>query len=158
MGWWPLARFPIPILSKVAIGELNERFGVLFATDSLRSRSPPGTNWRVRSPRAHFTRPNYLRKQHDQMKSMRETEESCLKFGLSTATPESRLRLHWRFFFKSGNFAQTSEVAVSLAEVSCQKSFEKVPGHHGPHDPATETNNVHVIVLDPLPSREVIID
>ena len=62
------------------------------------------------------------------------------------------------FFFKSGNFSQTSQVAFSLAEVSCQKSFDKIPGQHGPHDPATETNNVHVIVLDPLPSREVIID
>jgi hypothetical protein len=28
-------------LSKVAIGELNERFGVLFVTDSLRSRKSP---------------------------------------------------------------------------------------------------------------------
>ena len=83
-------------------GELNERLGVLFATDCLRSRSPPGTDWRVRSPSAHFARPNYLRKQQDQMKSMRGTEESCFKFGLSTTpeSPKSRLRPHWRLFFQ----------------------------------------------------------
>jgi hypothetical protein len=51
------ARFPIPVLSKVAIGELNERFGLLFATDSLRSRSPPGRNWRVQSPQGTFHSP-----------------------------------------------------------------------------------------------------
>jgi hypothetical protein len=49
-------------------------------------------------------------------------------------------------------------VAFGLAELGGQKSFDKVPGQHGPHDPATETNNIHVIVLDPLPSREVIIN
>jgi hypothetical protein len=49
-------------------------------------------------------------------------------------------------------------VAFGVAELSREKSFDKVPGHHGPHDPAAKTDNVHVIVLDALPSREVIID
>src|ERR1700723_811564 len=61
-------------------------------------------------------------------------------------------------FFECGDSAHTSQVAFGLAELGCQKSLDKVPGHHGPDDPATETNDVHVIVLDPLPSREVIID
>jgi hypothetical protein len=49
-------------------------------------------------------------------------------------------------------------MAFGLAEFGCQKSFDEVPSHHGSHDPATQTNNVHVIVLDALPSREVVID
>src|SRR5215469_3557813 len=61
-------------------------------------------------------------------------------------------------FFERSNFAQTSQVAFGLAELSREKSFDKVPGHHGSHDAATQTNDVHVIVLDTLPSREVIID
>ena len=52
----------------------------------------------------------------------------------------------------------TSQVTLGLAEFSGQKSLHKVPGHHGPHDPATQTNNVHMIILDSLPSREVIVD
>jgi hypothetical protein len=49
-------------------------------------------------------------------------------------------------------------VAFRLAEFRCQKSFDKVPSHHGPYDPAPETDNVHVIVLDALPSREMVVD
>ncbi len=41
----------------VAIGELTERSGALFATDSLRSRSPPGRNWRLRSTPGTFHSP-----------------------------------------------------------------------------------------------------
>jgi hypothetical protein len=48
------ARFPTRILSKVAIGELNERFGVLFARTPF-DRSPPERNWRVRSPTGHLS-------------------------------------------------------------------------------------------------------
>jgi hypothetical protein len=62
------------------------------------------------------------------------------------------------FSFKFSNFAQTSQVVIRLAEFGCEKGLNKVPGDHGPYDPATQTNNVHVIVLDTLPSREVIID
>src|SRR5579872_2108901 len=57
------------------------------------------------------------------------------------------------FFCESSDFAQTSQLAFGVTELSCQESFDKVPGHHRPHDPATETNDVHVIVLDSLPSR-----
>jgi hypothetical protein len=49
-------------------------------------------------------------------------------------------------------------MAFGLAEFSCQKGFDKVPSHHGSHDAASETNDVHVIVLDALPSREVVVD
>src|SRR5579872_4547528 len=63
-----------------------------------------------------------------------------------------------RLFFECSHFTQTSQVAFSLTELRRQERFNKVPGHHGPHDPATQTNDVHVIVLDPLPSGKVIID
>ena len=47
---------------------------------------------------------------------------------------------------------------LRLAELGLKKGFDKVPGHHGSHDPATQTDNVHVVILDSLSRREVIVD
>ena len=47
---------------------------------------------------------------------------------------------------------------VGLAELGGQERLDEVPGHGRPHGPATHTNDVHVIVLDPLPGREVVVD
>lgn len=49
-------------------------------------------------------------------------------------------------------------MALGLTELSRQKCFDQVPGEGRADSPATQTNNVHVIVFDPLPGREVIAD
>src|ERR1700740_866984 len=61
-------------------------------------------------------------------------------------------------FLECSNFAQASQVAIRLAEFSCKKVCDMAPAKHGSYGPPTETNIVHVVVLDSLPSREVIID
>src|SRR5262249_26284681 len=60
--------------------------------------------------------------------------------------------------FEGSHFAQTPQVPCLMAELGCQKCVDKVPGHHRSHDPSPETDDVHVIILDPLTSRKVIID
>jgi len=62
------------------------------------------------------------------------------------------------FFSSAATLLRRLRWRSAWAELSCQKSFDKVPSFLVPDTPTTETNNVHVIVLDPLPSREVIID
>jgi hypothetical protein len=49
-------------------------------------------------------------------------------------------------------------VSLGLAKLGNQKSLDEVPGHGWPHSPTAYANNVHVIVLDALPGREVIVN
>ena len=52
--------------------------------------------------------------------------------------------------FERRHFAQTTQVARSLAELSPKESLDEVPGHEGPNGSRAHTNDVHVVVLDPL--------
>src|SRR5262249_37888702 len=45
-----------------------------------------------------------------------------------------------------------------LAKRGGQERLDEVPGHGRSHSPAPHTNNVHVIVLNPLPGREVVVN
>ena len=49
-------------------------------------------------------------------------------------------------------------MAFGLTELGRQERFDKVPGDGRTHCSAAQTNNVHVIILDPLPGGEVIAD
>ena len=49
-------------------------------------------------------------------------------------------------------------MALGLAEFSSQKCLDQVPGEFCPNDAATQANDVHVIVFDALPRREMIFD
>src|SRR5688572_11111203 len=60
--------------------------------------------------------------------------------------------------FQGCHFAQTPQVSLVLAERGSQKRLDEVPGHGRSHRPAAHANNVHVIVLDPLPGREVVVN
>src|SRR5262245_3982720 len=56
------------------------------------------------------------------------------------------------------HFAQAPQVALGVAERSGEERLDEVPGDGGSYGPAAHTQDVHVIVLDPLPSSEVIVD
>ena len=49
-------------------------------------------------------------------------------------------------------------MSLGLAEPGRQKGFHEVPGHRRSHRPAAHAEDVHVIVLDPLSSREVVVN
>ena len=49
-------------------------------------------------------------------------------------------------------------MSVGLTELGGKKGLDQVPSHRWSDCPATHANNVHVIILDPLPGREVIVD
>src|SRR5262249_35469997 len=45
-----------------------------------------------------------------------------------------------------------------LAVLCRQVSLDQIPSHFGPHGPSAHAENVHMIVLDSLLGREVILD
>src|SRR5262249_50362277 len=49
-------------------------------------------------------------------------------------------------------------MTLGLTESRRQERFDQVPGDFRPHGPAAHAQDVHVIVLDPLPGREVVVD
>src|SRR2546422_1432755 len=55
------------------------------------------------------------------------------------------------------HFSQTAQVTLGLTELGPQKRLDEVPGRDPANDTPTHTDNVHVVVLDPLPGREVVV-
>jgi hypothetical protein len=49
-------------------------------------------------------------------------------------------------------------MALSPAELTRQESLNQVPSHGWPNGPATHTNHIHVVILNPLPGREMVVD
>jgi hypothetical protein len=49
-------------------------------------------------------------------------------------------------------------MSFGLTEPSCQKGLDEIPSHRRPNGSATHAEDVHVIILDPLPGREMIVD
>jgi hypothetical protein len=49
-------------------------------------------------------------------------------------------------------------VSFGLAEVGGEKRLHEVPSDSWSHGSATHTENIHVIILDTLPRREVVVD
>src|SRR5215831_15239883 len=49
-------------------------------------------------------------------------------------------------------------MAFSLAVLCRKVRLDKIPGYFRSYRPSTHAQNVHMIVLDPLPGREVIMD
>ncbi len=60
--------------------------------------------------------------------------------------------------FQGGYLAQTAYVAFSPAELACEKRLNEIPGDGGPNGAAAHTNDVHVVMLNPLLSRKVVVD
>src|SRR5262245_28270278 len=55
------------------------------------------------------------------------------------------------------HFAQTAQVTLGLTELGTQKRLDKIPGYQRSNGTAPHANNVHVVVLNPLPGREVVV-
>src|SRR5262245_18065801 len=70
---------------------------------------------------------------------------------------QASLRLDFSYFQRL-HFAQAPQVSFSLAEVTGKERLYQVPGDGWSHGPAAHAKNVHVIVLDTLPRREMIMD
>jgi hypothetical protein len=49
-------------------------------------------------------------------------------------------------------------VSFGLAEVGGEERLDQIPSDGWAHGPAAHTKNVHVIVLDTLLRREVVVD
>src|SRR5262245_1271351 len=72
-------------------------------------------------------------------------------------TRHSTLLLNFSRFHRS-YFAQTAQVSFGLTVLSRQKRPYKVPSHSRSYRPAAHTEDVHVIVLDALLGREMVMD
>ncbi len=49
-------------------------------------------------------------------------------------------------------------MTLGLADLGPQEGLDEVPGHGRSHGPSAHAGYVHVIVLDALPGREVVVD
>jgi len=59
--------------------------------------------------------------------------------------------------FQGSHCAQAPQVSFVLAQCSGQERLDEVPGHDRSHGPAAHAHHVPVIVLDPLPGRDVVV-
>src|SRR5262245_62571915 len=62
------------------------------------------------------------------------------------------------FEFQPCHFAETALVPRGVAEPCGQKCLHELPGHAWPHSTPTDTDDVHVIILDALFGGKVIVD
>src|SRR6266550_3352143 len=62
------------------------------------------------------------------------------------------------YCFQRRHFAQTPQVSVGLAKLGLKERLDEVPSDSWSHRPATHTKNVHMIVLDTLSRREMVVD
>src|SRR5262245_29568200 len=60
--------------------------------------------------------------------------------------------------FYGSHFAQAPQVSLGLAECGGQECLDEVPGDGWSYGPTAHTQDVQMIVLDPLPGREVVVD
>jgi hypothetical protein len=49
-------------------------------------------------------------------------------------------------------------MSLRLTKLGCQKCLNEIPGDCWSDSPAAHTKNVHVIVLDALPCRKMIVN
>ncbi len=60
--------------------------------------------------------------------------------------------------FHGGYFIKAAQISFCLSILGGEKGLNEIPGHFQSHGPATQAKNVHVIVLDTLPRRKVIVN
>src|SRR5208282_6197620 len=60
--------------------------------------------------------------------------------------------------FQRNHFTKAPQVPLCLAELGCKERLDQVPGHGRSHCPAAHTEDIHVIVLDTLSGREMVVD
>src|SRR5258708_7656309 len=67
------------------------------------------------------------------------------------------LLMDWLRFERS-HFAQPADVAFFLGKLGGQECIDKFSGDNKSHHPAADTEDVHIVVLDPLVSRVVVLN
>ena len=60
--------------------------------------------------------------------------------------------------FERRDFCQSAKMPVSLAELGMQERVDEIPRHRRSDRSAAHAEHIHVIVLDSLPSREMVVD
>src|SRR5260221_595509 len=60
--------------------------------------------------------------------------------------------------FDGSDFAKASQVALVLTELSGQEGLNEIPGHRRSYSPSAHAKDVHMIILDTLPGREMVVD
>jgi hypothetical protein len=60
--------------------------------------------------------------------------------------------------FQRSNFAQPAKVTLGLTESGIEKGIDQILRHRWSDRSAAHTDDVHVIVLNPLPGRKVIVN
>src|SRR5215831_7310023 len=58
--------------------------------------------------------------------------------------------------FERPDLSQTAQMAWSLAELGLQKRYDEIPRDGRSHRTPAHTDNIHVVVFDALPGREVV--
>ena len=81
---------------------------------------------------------------------------NCIIF-LSVIVFSSQLSLRFSCLYSS-HFAQAPQVALGSAALDGEERLDQVPRDGWSYGPAAHTQDVQVIVLDPLPGREVVVD
>src|SRR6266436_4505124 len=74
----------------------------------------------------------------------------------SSPSPIRSLRALYRF--QGSHLAQPAQMSFGLTELSSQKGLDEIPSHSRSYRSATHAEDVHMIVLDSLPGREMIVD
>jgi hypothetical protein len=59
---------------------------------------------------------------------------------------------------EGSHLPQSAQMPLGLAELGCEKRIDQVFGHSRSHGPAAHADDVHVVVLHPLLSGEVIVN
>src|SRR5271165_5041136 len=60
--------------------------------------------------------------------------------------------------FQRSHLLQAAQMSFGLTELGGEEGLNKVPRHRRSHGPATQAEDVHVIVLHPLAGREMVMD
>jgi hypothetical protein len=60
--------------------------------------------------------------------------------------------------FESRNFPEPADMPLGPAELRPQEGNQEFPRYGGPDDPAAHTENVHIVVLDSLMGRKMVMN
>src|SRR5689334_3298592 len=60
--------------------------------------------------------------------------------------------------FERSHLAQPADVTLGRGELGCQERIDQFLGDNRSHNPAADTEEVHIVVLDSLVSRVVVLN
>src|SRR5215831_12885046 len=93
-----------------------------------------------------------------QVSGVRSTLATPSRYCPETPKPDTWYLIAKFSRLQRSHFPQSAQVSFGLTVLSRQKRLYKVPSHSRSYRPAAHTQDVHVIVLDALLGREVVMD